>query len=335
MPIKTITDLEPDKLGTALMVSLKRALLVLALPATEFVILRVITKALGLKLGWRYFTDFDFIFPLPIAIAIALFVLEQAAPVKMGFRAKAFIFNLVSVASFLLSVCFFETIAVFSPALAATAFSMGGLLVVITAIRSMVSLKQIAANPNRWVFLPALLIASSALFGTLFFQSFWPYFSALASAGSCYLLDGTLGNVDCFTTAIHGARMIIRHPALTIAVGQGCGGMDGFFLFFFLILILILVMPKIFTRQQWAIVALGGIPVLFAINVIRICSFFGFAIVSKDILGSQAAVDVMLAFFHTHAGWAFFCLGIIGYVRAMQTLFSAAPAPVLSTVVES
>lgn len=331
--LRSSEKLTVHQIGPALRASLVKALLLLALPAIEFLFLRLLLKyGLGLKFGWRYLTDFDLFVPVPMATTLVLLVLDRFRPVKLCWNWGMLAFNLSLVLGFVVFNLAFDRFAALSPFSTILVWTTLISAIFITALSSRVKVKELLPNPNRWVFLPGLLIATASIYPTMLLTKFWPFFSGWAAQGSCALLGGFFSDVDCFVTAIHGPRMIIRHSALTIAVGQGCGGLEGFFLFAYLMLVLWLVVPQWFLNRQWIALFLLGAPLIYALNVARIALFFAFGVTSKAIIGSQLSVDIMLTLFHTHSGWIIFFTGIVAYLQIADRLLTApssfpTPAP--------
>lgn len=316
-------QITPQNVGESFRRYCALAVCLLALPAAEFLAMRMLVKhGLGLKFGWRYFTDFDFVVAAPLALALALLVLEKDKPLRFGWRWKSLGWNGLFLASFITVSVFFDSLAAKSAT--GTTFAFVGLALgtLLSGLLVMVRPAELVQNVNRWVWLPVLLLATAPIYGAMALKRFWPYFSAAAAEGACTLLGATLGDVSCLTTDIRGPRMIIRHTDLTIAVGRGCGGLDGFFLFALLIMVLWMIVPRWFTRKQWLLLVAFGLPLMYLLNVVRICSFFAFVILFKNILGFQNSVDVMLTLFHTHAGWVIFFSGILAYLRLADWAFS-------------
>jgi exosortase/archaeosortase family protein len=158
-------------------------------------------------------------------------------------------------------------------------------------------------------------VATLGVHGKMALAWFWPILSGAAAQMSCSLLNLTLGNVSCLTAELHGQRMILRHDLLTIAVGQGCGGLDGILLFIYLTFVVQILRPTLFKASGWLAFTALGLLLMFIINVARICLFFAVAVIGKYLFESNESVDLMLILFHTHAGWLLFGTGIFFYYR--------------------
>lgn len=334
MPSPKIENLHPEVLGTAFGRAATKAFHLLWLPALEFFALRLFLKhGLGLKFGWRYFTDWDLVLPVPFALTLVLLVLEEVRPVRLRWSRSALAFNLVALAAFLAVNRSYDALASLSPWWVVSLWTALALATMGSAVAVRVGVEEFRGNRNRWVFLPGLLLAASVGYSGMLLNNLWPVLSGWAASGSCTVLSGVLEGMRCFVATDHGPRMIIRHDLLTVAVGRGCGGLDGFFLLFYLMMVLWLIVPRWFTATQWAMLTLVGFPLMYALNVVRICGFFAFAVLSHRWLGSQISVDVMLTLFHTHAGWVLYFVGLFSYLRLASRLFAGpVTSPRLSSV---
>jgi len=318
----------PDELSRALLGSLRKALLILGLPAFEFVFLRVFLKqGLGLQFGWRYLTDWDFLVPLPLALSIVILVLERVRAVSVGWNFQALAFNLGSLVTFLGLNFQLDALSAYSPVLTISLWTLNAFLVILSAFVVRVRMISFLTNPNRWVFLPGLLIGTASIYSAMLLAKVWPFLSGWAATGSCTVLGSLLNDVNCFVTTNQGPRMIIRHVAMAVSVGKGCGGLDAFFLFFYVMLLLWLIVPQWFSKTQWLLLAILGLPLMYLLNVIRISAFFLIAVACKNIFGFQVSTDLLLALFHTHSGWLLFFSGILAYLKVADRLFRPIPSP--------
>jgi exosortase/archaeosortase family protein len=299
---------------------------ILALPAIEFLFFRLYLKhVLGLKFGWEGFTDFDFIFSLPLSLTIAVYTLHNSGTFHARFSLNWLRINLLLSAAFLILNNKFEMLTARDPEFIVLAWTFLAGAVMLSALFSQIDPQMMWKHPGRWVYLPMILIASSTFYAKILMRSCWPLFSRMAAFGTCGILGSAFSNVECLSIMNREElRLIVRHPLFGASIGKACGGLEAYFLFGYFILIMATLNPKRFRKSQWGWVVLSGFPLIYALNVLRICLLFCMGAFLPNLIGRDLANRITLTFFHTHGGWLLFLVGIILHLHLADRIFAPA-----------
>lgn len=300
-------------------------MLLLVLPVFEYVFLRVFLKqVLRIELGWKYFTDFDLIFPIPMGFLLLVVILERKIACLVKLQPKMLALNLILFTTFLGLNFAYDRLAMYSAWGLSLIWSLMAVATIFTAFCSFVNPGFYFRNPNRFIFLPILLICLSTVYSPRILDPIWPLFSKFTGRGACLVMNSFGQNVECLINDFHEPQMVLKKGGFGARVGKGCGGLDSFFLLAHVMLILLIISPRYFSGAGWRIMAIVGAPLIYLLNVIRIVAFFEIALVLDKYVGETVAANTFLALFHSHAGWIIYCSGILLYILWGHALFGTA-----------
>lgn len=288
---------------------LKTYLFTLFFSAAQMIVLRVLLKQLGLKIGWNEMTDFDVVVPMVIAFFILLAVLDQGMKISPVLQKKILAINLGLALGFL----FVSVQVFFKGGFSSLTYGLWIFFLLSLFLSSLCVFLPpsfFILNPNSWAVFPALLLSTSVISYQHFYESLWPSLLPLTGKVTCGVLTPFLGNAfQCSMT--DSMNMLLRHKYFWADIAAGCSGLDGqlFFLISFLMLVS-LFGKKVGFLQYSALFFLGSFLIFFA-NVFRIIAFFLIGVFSATTSFHAFGRDTMLFLFHAHAGWFFYSLVLL------------------------
>jgi len=297
-----------------------KASVVLLLPVTLLVLLRLfLHQVLGLRIGFTYVTDFDFLLPAPLAFYILMYVLERGEPLRLKLQTVPLAIVCIAVGVFLSLNINFEGVSHLAPWAFTSLWFLSLTTIVVASLCACVPPAYYYRNPNRYVFLPCTLIALSVAIHTRFITAPWSPFATMTSHTVGYFFSSAFGKAVQISFTAEDALKVI-HPKLSVRIGQGCGGMEGFSFFSLLFLIYYSLRRNYSTKLQWTLFYLTGVIGMYFVNVARIISLFVSGILLRQHLGLEMGTDIFRALFHTHLGWVFFSLWSAAYFVFLRYL---------------
>lgn len=293
---------------------LSHGLLILAPVFGEIVALRLFLKyGFDFRLGFTNTTDFDFIVPLPIAFLLLMMTLEIGTRCILRLNRIAVLVNVATLVGFILVTWFFDSLARLSPIWLSLAWHFLLLSIAASALCLFVSPRFFLRNPNRAMALPCLLLGLSTYLHGNYFSWAWRYAGPFTSDVLRHLL-GLAGDPSTRTDFTSHMALRLDHPLLSIRIGAGCGGVDGFFFFLLVFLVFFCLHKPRLSRCQWSFAFVGGLVLIFCLNLVRIFLLFFGGIWLKETFGTTVGVAVFKGLFHVHAGWLLYSLGMANYV---------------------
>ncbi len=295
--------------------SLKKAFLILFIPAIQLLALRLyLHYGLKLRIGFRGTTDYDYILPVPTAFLLFVYCLDTAKPLVLKLQPRVLTFNLISVSLFLILNHFISTMP---PHLAFPSAAWGTLLaaVILSSLCLWVSPQTYFRNPNFSTVLPALLIAF--LF-PVYMNSFEEIFRVFSLA-TTFMVKTIFTvffrqSVDV-SYSITDKVLSLKHSLLHLQIGKGCAGMESAFLFTFVYLAFLTVHHKILGVKKWILFYGVGIAMMFFTNIVRIVLLFWSGVGLRSWLSFEVATSIFKAIAHTHLGWVLYGVTGILYFR--------------------
>lgn len=300
--------------------SVAKAFIVMSLPAAELILLRwYLHSVANIRLGFSYVTDFDFLLPVPLAFMLVMYVLERVGPCILSLKRKWILLNSGFVILFLVVNHASGRLA--SWVLFSLIWDLLLFSVILTAFCCFVAPSFYVKNPNRFVLVPALVIAFCVVLEMNFFSSIWRHFAPVLTASVGWLAKAALGgHITAFMEPEGMLR--INHPQLSLLLGKGCAGMSGF-LFFSMVYLIFLVLKynnKQFSR--WLLGYVSGLLLMHLINTLRIVLFFVAGIWLKNLLGEETGTRLFEMLFHTHLGWLLYSAGIIIHLSLFRSFLA-------------
>ena len=297
-----------------------RALLILTWPFVQLLLLRFyLHSVLGLRLGFGNTTDFDYIIPAPIAFIVLMQVLEDALPSKLSLQRVPLLINLVSTVLFVILNHAYDALSLVSPfGLVSVWF---GLLTIIgvSGFCVFVAPSYYAKNPNRFAFLPCILIGTSLFFYTNSFHEGWNWLGSFTST-IIYEFFARIPFAQITSAFSKEGELTISHPLFAVRIAKACGGFDSFFFFSLAFLLAATLYGKAVRFTKLLIIYSGGILMMYVLNLFRILFLFYVGIWLQKVLPYKTAINIFKLFFHIHFGWFLYSAGILWYRRLWANL---------------
>lgn len=280
----------------------------MSIPALGVIFFRwFLHSCLGLRLGFLGITDYDFIFPMPLSFMAWFWAIDRSRPLKIKFRPKIGFVHLGFAVLFLaLNLFLYWRIAPFESWIMSIwwlvfvlMFSSGFLI--------WIGFDPFLYPPNVRAMFPALV----ACFGIVIVQNygelFWPLFSRVLERGLELILP--------FKVVRSSAHVILAHPELTLRIGVGCSGLDGF-LFFASTFLLVMPFAGGPHREEgwsWLKIFIFGIFFQCFLNFLRIGLLFLAGLVLVRGLGATRGMPILMNIFHVHLGYLLYVMGLVSF----------------------
>jgi exosortase/archaeosortase family protein len=293
----------------------------LVLPLVELIFFRFYLHSfLGLRIGFPGMTDYDFFLPGPTGFFLLMHCLHQGKQVTLRFDKKIFLIHICFLFGFLTFNHFLKMQGGFASGFFAIYWTGLFFGMVGSAFCLFVQPSYYLLNPNRWAFLPTLLLVFSFPIYLRLFRFAWQ-----ASSFAIYYGIQVFSGLFSLGFSVHHTAshyIVLEHPALKARIGQGCAGLDGMFLFTFTFILLATVNFKKFSGKQWIFVYCLGMVGMYFINLLRILLLFTIGVALVQWLGSRWGIDVFKTIAHAHLGWLLYLFSIATYVGAIHLWWS-------------
>jgi exosortase/archaeosortase family protein len=298
--------------------SIKRGLLVLIWPAFQLLGLRLILRfGFGLSYGFQGITDYDFLLPAPIGFLILMQVLDSKKIEPLTLQKKALILNLTATALFLLLNAshpwFYEKSPIDFVSL--WFFLLGTIF--LSSFCLFLSPQFYLRNPNRFAFLPCLLIATSLYFHRIALHHEWKWIGAFTSH-SVHAFFRMIPFSQASSTFSATQELALEHPAFSARISEGCGGLDSLFLFSLVYFIVVLTREMESKPLRTSLIYLLGLVFMYVLNIVRIASLFFLGVLLVKVFPRPIGVSIFKLVFHAHLGWFLYCFGIYFYLKAWR-----------------
>jgi exosortase/archaeosortase family protein len=302
----------------------RRALLVLVWPITQLVFLRLyLHYFLGLRFGFVNTTDFDFLLPAPIAFIALMHALKEGegqagVGSELKFQPLVLVVNLVSMAAFLLLNQGYEQFSLLSPLATVLAWVTFLSLILVSAFCVGIDPRFYVKNPNRFAFLPCVLIATSLYFYTYGFHEGWNWLGPVTSQ-LIYEFFHQIPFAHVTSSFRPEVGLVISHPLFEVGVGKPCAGFDSLFFFSLIFLLATTLYGRAVSFWRWSAAYLGGLLLMFTLNLFRIVALFFLGIALREVMPHKLALNIFKLLFHAHTGWLLYSAGIVLYLRALKS----------------
>lgn len=290
-------------------------------------------RGLGLRFGFANATDFDFLIPAPVAFALFVYALESARPIRAKLNRPAILINLSVLALFLVVNYCYESLSALAPIAYVVAWATLLATVALTSFCWFVTPREWITNPNRIAILPCVLIGSSLYFYQNAFRDLWMVLGEATSL-TIHALFSWIPFSDVTAVFTPEDAVRIDHPLLSVRISQGCGGGDAFFFFTLAFLLAMVLRARRSGNARAFTVYVGGLAMMFVLNIIRIVVLFFGGIALRRYFGIEAGTNLFKALFHLHFGWLIYAAGIAVYlgralpwIDAFSTRLSRTPSP--------
>lgn len=298
------------------------ATLVLFVVGTELLLLRLVLHYfIKLRFQWSgLFTDFDIAIPTVISFYLMFFMLSKGAGFNIKFHKKIFLINIAAIIMFLLlnwqmasqnanigQITFFWLFNLF--------------IIVVSAFHIFVSAKFYWKNTYSWVVPICFLIAfCNVIFRQIFVKAL-SFLLPLTSSASCFVLSHTLKKT--FECQVNPQNvMLISHPYFPVRIAPGCSGLEAQLFLVLTFLILLLLRYRSYSVFQWFFAYIIGTLLMFVANVARISLIVSFGAWSSRTSFYYLGRELILFLFHSHIGWLFYSLVLVGYLALNEWILS-------------
>ncbi|GEM_PF-5815110 len=297
------------------------ALRIACIPVLAFVLLRwTVRHALGIKLGFTYGTDYDFVPHMLVASSVYLMVLHRDQPIEPKLQKRNAAISAILIVATLLSAALGRPwISYQFPMVVGSWFFLCFSAIASTAFL-FVPVAYFFQSRRRILLLPTLLVGLSGIISLTLLEPLWDPMALLTGKVTYVVLGVLFPDLTYEWRELTGHSgpvfyTMLSHPSYSIAVGRGCGGMQGMSLFGFLWGLLYIITPKALSGFQWLLFTAAGIVLMFALNIFRLFLFFSVCLVLFEWQGVQPIAWYTSFFFHALLGWLIYIPGIIAFVR--------------------
>lgn len=302
--------------------SFGKAIKILVVPMVQLVFLRYfLHSTLGLHFGFRDITDYDFLLPAPIAFFVLIYLLDKGELLILRLQKKYLILSTIFFLAFVLLNIHFDQVAYLSPVLFASSWFFCLFAMLVTSLCLWVSPRYFYKNPNRFAFLPCVLIACSVALHTRFIKAPWGPFATHLSLSLRPFINFVLG--ESVVTSITEEKILtIQHPLLLLRIGKGCGGMESFFYFSFLFGLFATFKRAMATTLQWVIGFCVGLILMYFANLLRILLLFQIGVWLISNFGIVLGREMLIFLFHANLGWILYSIVIASYFSFLIYAFN-------------
>jgi exosortase/archaeosortase family protein len=175
-------------------------------------------------------------------------------------------------------------------------------------------------HPKRYLFFPAILISLSKLIGIHLFAPLWEPTGRFTGMLCFKFLSLFIPGLTTRVREVGAAAYThISHPVYTIAVGNGCSGLEGVFFFIGIWCFVFLFDEELFSKVFWAVSFFAGLLFMYTLNIIRISLFYGVTFLVMKIGGQSTGMGTHLIVFHDAIGWCLYAVGLYYFYKKMAS----------------
>jgi len=284
-------------------------------PFIEFLILRylfshVFLIPIGFPLG---FVDADLVIPTLVGVTFFLYLKTHDGSIQLAFRKKELLGHLVLLTAFFVFTMQGANRIHAEGAIRYAWFSLA-IVTFISALTPWIGAVAILKNPFSFL--------SSLSLGLYKVLSLWmplakvfTYVSGKMTAGFLSLatpqVEFSMGDFLGPTTEF----VKISTPALALAIGRGCSGVEGFCIF--AVLFILLRQARVLNTGflQTLNFFLLGVPLVLLLNTVRLTLTYFAMRVCLAQFGVESVFRGVGSSIHTHLGWVLYTVGFYYYFR--------------------
>jgi len=287
------------------------------LPVIELGFLRYyLHSVLELRIGFPGFTDYELLLPAPLGFFAFIWALEEGNSLKLRFSTPFLLANILFTGAFLALNHYSVDLLISLGRAYWWAWTSLLLLTAGSGFGVLLSPKQLFSNPHKWALIPSLVMVFSLV-------AYMKYGAALWSVAVVWLHKAAssvlalVGN-DVISLQYNSRVMRIHHPILTVYLGQGCGGFDGYLFFLSAFMIFAPIRWAMLKRRSWILFGVLGVMLFAFLNGVRVVALFSLAVIAGQQWGREAAYQVVMGVFHTHLGYLLYATGIYAYFQTIN-----------------
>lgn len=293
-----------------------KAVWLMLLPVAELFFLRhCLHSLMGLRIGFPGFTDYELFLPAPLGFFAFIWALEEGQPLRMRFSKGLLLMNLLVMGMFL-GLNHYSEILLLSWGGNYWAAWLGLLTAIIgSGFGVWLAPKQVFSNPHKWALIPSLVMVFSLVGYMKYGSEIWSEAVIGLQKVSQWVL-ALVGN-DTIVLSSNARVMRIHHPILTVYLGQGCGGFDGFLFFLAAFTIFAPIRWAMLSLRSWIFFGAGGLVLFAFLNGLRVVTLFSLAVIAGQTWGQETGFRVVLGIFHTHLGYLLYAGGLYAYFNGI------------------
>lgn len=312
---------------------IRTALYLIWLPILEFVGLRIVLReGLSLRIGYPAMTDYDFVFPSVVAFFALICALERRQTLQLSFNGTGLAVNLGFLIAFVALSARFTQLSSTNPAFLFLLWATLAVLTIFSSLLVWLHPRHIIYHPQGVLIFPALAAGASVILGRRLFEPVLAPATRLTGQVACAILSPLLSDFSCGTDVfVHGdgPYQILNHSLHTVAIGFGCGGMEGVFFFLFTSTLLVLnLRDKLNGLNSFWFVLLGAIGV-YLVNILRICIYYIITLGVGAVAGNTASVATLRVLFHNALGWVLYAAFVYLYLRLWNRILRESSRQIL------
>jgi exosortase/archaeosortase family protein len=308
-------------------------LLLLVLPLFEFISLRLyLHDVLNIRIGYRGMTDYDWLFPSLIAFFLLMFLLQKTEKATLSFRRGALCINALLFAAFVAISFFGLPNPILENLFLKTAWFLLAVATLLTSCFAFISPRYFFLHSDRVLLIPFFLLASCKLIGRHLFSFLWQPMADLTSYIAYECLNLVLPNLTLTPfLGTDGAKyMHLTHPLYTLAIGSGCGGMEGISFILFAILLSYFMDHRRFSSGQWSLMIVSSAIWMYSVNLLRIFFFYLVTLATLSVAGHDGGMSFALTVFHNWLGWVLYTAALVVFYHEFYALVDRAAVKVPS-----
>ncbi|GEM_PF-4663893 len=305
-------------------------------PVLELLIFRIWLRfGIGLRLGLPGFVDFDLMFPALFSFVALGVLLYQQRPVEPEIQWPAVTINILLAFTFA-ALCFeFRPLELSLGATAIRALWVANLVAMtMSAFFLFIPISYLLRHPLRWLVIPSALIASTIVMVKHLYVAVWPWFGVASVQGVCQTLQSLQGGTVCSWNSPY--YFAIKHQQIKVLFGPPCSGTDGLLLFLIGFCTFLALDSKGLSRTRTFFVFILGIGYALLLNIARVVSIFLLSQAVNNYYGdNQIGMNILVGFFHLHAGWILYAVGWSAFFWALYASKGLLALPVHSPLAQS
>lgn len=310
------------------------------IPLIEFLWLRLYLKyVLQIKLGFPFGTDYDFVPFAILSVFLLLLFLRKNKSAPLTLQKVTVLIHGASFLAVLIVTFLFKSLVSYThPIFMAFWF----LLVSFTLVSSLFlwrSPSYYRLHPKRYLIWPALILSLSGVISRTVFDFLWEPIAHMTGIVTYSVLGALLPSLQyklnfAQTPTRIDEYTLLSHPEFGIAIGRGCAGLEGIFLFLGVFAFFVVTDRTRFSLQKWCLLGSLGIIYMYLLNVVRLSLFFLGSLGAIRLWGTTG-VHLANTLFHNSIGWIFYSLGLLLFFsvtlsRKLWGLLSTRKEPRLS-----
>lgn len=302
-----------------------------SIPVFVFVTLRLIIRdGLGIRLGYRFITDYDFVPPAFIAFVILTFILFKKEKIELRFQKKTAVLCASFLSVFLgLTVAFRSLVSYDHLYFICLWFSLAALSIASSAFL-FVPPRYYLKHSQRLLIIPGLVVASTNLIAIVFFDSLWEPLAHLTGLLTHGFLKVFLPRL---TYHLHFVKLETKVDEYTVlsttdfglSIGRGCGGLEGIVFFITVMGLLYMVESTRFFKKDWIWMSVAGAMYIYVLNIFRLALFYLVSLGAIRLWGENVGIATVRLLLHGGLAWFIYSAGLLGFFILASKFLGAQP----------